>query len=55
MPSLLAQAQTNLLFARCGFGIGFMTRFMALFGALAGAAYFFGSDTHGGVPPLIDF
>lgn len=26
---------------------------MTLFGPLAGAAYFFGSDTHVGVPPLV--
>ncbi len=45
----------RLFFARGGLGVGFMTRFVTLFGPLAGAAYFFGSDTHVGVPPLIDF
>jgi hypothetical protein len=45
----------RLLFARGGFRVGFMTRFVTLFSPLASAAYFFGSDTHVGIPPLIDF
>jgi len=32
-----------------------MTRFMPFFRPLAGAAYFFGSDTHVSIPPLMDF